>query len=86
MAQLGVLGDVEVVQDGSRGHNGTLHVVDAESFERTSLEVLEQPVVGRLEVEHPVVHLLCQVARCGGVQEVLAMSALDEHFLGLEVA
>ena len=84
--QLGVLGDVEVVEDGAGGHNGTFHRVDAEPLERSGLKVLEQPVAGRLEVEHPVVHLLRQIAHCGRVLEVLAVGALDEHLLGLEVA
>ena len=47
MPNVGVLGDVEVAKDSPRCHNGTVHGGDAEAFEVTGLEVLEQRLRGR---------------------------------------
>ena len=44
VSQLGVLGDVQVVQDGAAGDDGIVHGRDAEALEAACLEVLQQAV------------------------------------------
>ena len=48
MSQLGVLGDVQVVQDGAAGDDGVVHGRDAEALEAAGLEVFQKAVVGCL--------------------------------------
>ena len=85
VSQLGVLGNVQVVQDGTAGDDGIVHARDAEAFQVLGLEMLEQTVVGRLDGEYPVLEVEGQVARREGGGKALAVAALDEHLLGREV-
>ena len=61
MPNVGVLGDVEVAKDSPRCHNGTVHGGDAEAFEVTGLEVLEQTVGCRFLGENPVLKLKSEI-------------------------
>ena len=85
VAQLGVLCDVEVVQDGTACDDGIVHAGDAEALEVARLEVLQQAVVGSLEGEHPVLEFKRQVTRRERSGKALAVAALDKYLLGREI-
>ena len=86
MLHLGVLGEVEVVENGARRHDGALHVLHAKALQVLGLKVLEQAVDGRVGGENPVLHLKGEILACERLLEAGAVAALDEHLLGGEVA
>ncbi len=61
MACAGVLREVEIVQNGTCGHNGHVHAVYAEALERGCAELLAQAFVGGVEREEPVFHLIVEI-------------------------
>ena len=83
--ELVVLGQVEIIQNGTRGHDGTVHRRDAEPLEVVHLEVAKEPVGGAFQGERPVVHLEGEITGRERLGETPAVAALDEHLLGREV-
>ena len=64
-----MLGKVEVVEDGTGGHDCGVHAVETEAFERCRAELLAQALVGGIECEKPVFKfeahiLLREFCRC----------------------
>ena len=85
VTQLGVLGDVEIVEDGTAGDDGIVHARDTEALEVLCLKVLQQAVVGGVKGEDPVLQVKRQVARREGSGKALTVAALDEHLLRGEI-
>ena len=83
---VGVLREVEILQDGPGSHNGVVHAIHTEPLQVLRLEMAQQAAGGTLEGEHPVVHLKGKVVSRESLLEPLARAALDEHLLGREVA
>ena len=83
---VGVLGDVEVVQQRARGDDAQFEVLHAEAFEVLGAEVAQQPFGGRLLGEYPVVELEGEVTVAEVLLELLAVAALEEYLFGLEIS
>ena len=79
--RLGVLRKVKVVQNGTGGNYGTLHAVDAETFERCRAELLAQALVGGGGGEEPVVELKHRTLVRESLRSQAFLSALHKEFL-----
>ena len=86
MVDVGVLGNLKVLHDGTRCDDAVLEVLHAESLEVFRAEVAQQLLACRLLGEHPVVELEHAVFGSEVVLEVLFAGAVEEHLLGGEVA
>lgn len=86
MARARVFGYVEIVEDCTGSNHGERHAPDAESFERRSLELLEQPLVGTLVGKYPVVELRGQIATGEEFLQPPLVAALHQHLLRSEIA
>ena len=85
MAYGRVLCYVEIVEHGTGGDDGVVHVADSESFERLGLELPEKTVHGGVGGENPVVELENGVGVLESVVEPPAVAAHDKHLLRSEV-
>ena len=63
MADLRMLSDVEIEKHGGRSHYGVVHIVDAEAFKTTCLELLEQTFARGIFCPHPVVEFVGEIFR-----------------------
>ena len=77
VADMGVLGNLEILHDGSGGYDAVVEMVYAKSLERLGGKMAQELLSGSLLGKHPVVEL--EVAAQVVVQLVLP-------FLGLDVA
>ena len=58
MAYLLVLGDVEVVENGTRGNDTHFKILNAKSLQVDGLKMAQQFVVGCVKSIHPIVELV----------------------------
>ena len=86
MADVRVLGEFQILHDGSRGYDAVFQVVYTESLERLRAEMLQEFLPRTLVGEHPVVKLKGAETRTEITLEVLFAGPVVEHLLGLEVA
>ena len=73
------------MEDGSGGDYGCGEIAQAEPLERGGLELAQQPVVGALGSEYPVVKLEGEVAAGVHLLQQGLVAALHQHLLGGEV-
>ena len=83
---VGVLGELKVLHDGSRGHNAVVQMVDTETFQRLCAEMLQKFLARRLLRENPVVELKSTELCTEKTFEIGFAGPVVEHLLRLEVA
>ena len=83
---LRVLGEVEVMENGTCCHDGAGHGIDPETFQVVCAEVLEQPLVGSLRPKGPFLKFEGEVFARERLRKATAVAALDEHLLWCKVA
>ena len=86
VADMGVLGNLEILHDGSGGYDAVVEMVYAKSLERLGGKMAQELLPGGLLGKHPVVELEDAVAVAKPGLEVGLAGAVVEHLLGLEVA
>ena len=84
VADAGVLGDVEIVQDDAGGYHRVVHAVEAEAFQRRRTELGAQPFAGGVERKEPVVKFkqqvfVAQCLLCPGFQSAFHQHLLRRH-------
>ena len=86
MPRLRVLGHVQILQDGTGGHNAALQMVDAESLKVFYLKMLQELFHCRAFGEDPVVQLESKELGAEISLEQVALPTLEKHFLRGKVA
>ena len=85
MRDVCVLGDVEIMQQGTRGYNTHFQVLYAESFQVFRPEMPQQPFGGRFFGENPVFELEGEISVSEMFFEYFSLAAFEKNFFGLEV-
>ena len=86
MIDLGMLGNLQILHDGSAGNDTVLQMFYTKTLQRFGLEMTEEFLSGSLFGENPVVQFVCTVFSSETLFEFLFHGTIIKHFFRLEVA
>ncbi len=86
MSEVLMPGHVKVPEDCACGDDAVGHALYPESLQRCRAELLQQPLVGRLGSEYPVIKPVSIKPASKPLAEEIGLFLFEEHLLGLEVA
>jgi hypothetical protein len=80
VAYLRMLGDVEIMKNGSRGNDAEWQMVYAESFQIFRLKMFEESVTSGIRCKNPIVELEKEKRRTETFFEFFPTAAFDQNF------
>ena len=85
MLDLGVLSEVEVMQNGTGCHHPLFHIRHAKALQRLRLKVAKQAFHGAVEAHHPIIEFESEHPRIKSVGKFVATAALNQHLFRGEI-